>query len=49
MSNPSKPKTRRIQLNDTLTERVAKRVMELLREQARIDSERRSRPTRRKP
>jgi hypothetical protein len=48
MSNPSKPKTRRIQLNDALTEQVAKRVMELLREQARIDNERRGRSTRRK-
>lgn len=49
MANSSGKNPRRVEPTDALAEKVAKRVLELLKETARRDSERRGQTTRRNP
>lgn len=49
MSDAPRPPSRRPKPTDALAEKVAKRVLELLRERARTESERRGKITRRNP
>lgn len=49
MATSSGSTPRRVVLTDALAEKVAKRVLELLRETARRESERRGKTTRRNP